>query len=314
MPISFARSSILAASLLVLAASVPAHGAAAGDNSSPEPIALWSGVAPGDKGDIGPETHSTRHNPQLSPDDIDTLTNVTKPTITIYPPKDRNSGAAVIVCPGGGYALLAYDLEGTEICRWLNSIGVTAVLLKYRVPARAGREKYAAPLEDAQRAMGMVRSRAKELGIDPKRIGILGFSAGGNLAAMASNHFDDRTYPSVDAADQVSCRPDFTILIYPAYLADKNNPTKLNPALKVGEKTPPAFLVKAEDDSPDDVIAYFLALHAAKIPCELHIYPKGGHGYGLRHSPNEVSHWPDRATEWLTANGWLGSTSAPSAR
>jgi acetyl esterase/lipase len=286
-----------------------ASGAAKNVGSESKPVTLWPGVAPGDKGDIGPEHDSTKHNPKGEPSkEVIRLANVSKPTITVFsPPKDQNTGAAVVVCPGGGYAILAYDLEGTEICHWLNSIGVTGVLLKYRVPARPGRERFAAPLEDAQRAIGMVRSQAKDWGIDPKRIGILGFSAGGHLAATSSTNFSERTYPTVDAADRESCRPDFTILIYPAYLAEKGNPTKLAPEIKVGADTPPAFIAMTEDDAADNAVAYFLALRHLKIPCEMHIYPKGGHGYGLRPSPNEVSHWPDRAAEWLKANGWLAA-------
>ena len=238
--------------------------------------------------------------------DVIRLANVSKPTITVFrPAADKNTGAAVVVCPGGGYSILAYDLEGTEVCQWLNSIGVTGVLLKYRVPVRAGRERYAAPLQDAQRAIGMVRSRAKEWGIDPKRIGILGFSAGGHLAAVASTNYGERTYPTVDAADAESCRPDFTILIYPAYLAAKGEPTKLAPEVKVAADTPPAFIAMTEDDAAENAIAYLMALRHAKVPAELHLYPKGGHGYGLRPSPNEVSHWPDRAAEWMKASGLL---------
>lgn len=273
------------------------------------PIALWPGVAPGDKGDIGPERDTTKHDSKNpSAKEIIRLGNVSKPTITVFrPAADKNTGAAVIVCPGGGYSILAYDLEGTEICQWLNSIGVTGVLLKYRVPVRAGRERYAAPLQDAQRAIGMVRSRAKEWGIDPKRIGILGFSAGGHLAAAASTNFAARTYPTVDSADSESCRPDFTILIYPAYLAADGGPTKLAPEIKVGTETPPAFIAMTQDDHVENAIAYSLALRKEKIPVELHLYPKGGHGYGLRPSANEVSHWPERATEWLKASGFLSA-------
>lgn len=316
----FARRSLIVAGVLFVAApffvatqgladdAVKSAAATPGGEES-KPIALWPGIAPGDKGNIGPEKDATKHNPKASPGtEVIRLTNVTKPTITVFsPPKDRNTGAAVVVCPGGGYSILAYDLEGTEICRWLNSIGVTGVLLKYRVPARAGRERYAAPLQDAQRAIGLVRSRAKDWGVDAKRIGILGFSAGGHLAATASTNFSERTYPTVDSADGESCRPDFTVLIYPAYLAEKGSPTKLAPEIKVGPDTPPAFIAMTEDDAADNAIAYFVALRRQKIPCELHIYPKGGHGYGLRKSPNEVSHWPDRAAEWLNASGWLAA-------
>ena len=230
------------------------------------PIALWPGVAPGDKGDLGEEKDITKHNPKVSPSkEVILLTNVTKPTITMFrPAADKNTGAAVVVCPGGGYSILAYDLEGTEVCQWLNSIGVTGVLLKYRVPARPGRERYAAPLQDAQRAIGMVRSHAKEWGIDPKRVGLLGFSAGGHLAAVASTNFSERTYPTVDAADAESCRPDFTILIYPAYLAANGDGTKLVPEVKVTTDTPPAFIAMTEDDAAESAIAYSMALR----PCQ----------------------------------------------
>jgi len=267
-----------------------------------EIIALWPGTAPGEKGDIGEEKDTSPGS------GIIRLGNVTKPTITLYrPAADKDTGAAVVICPGGGYSILAYDLEGTEVCEWLNSIGVTGVLLKYRVPVRKGLPRYEPPLQDAQRALGIVRSRAKEWGIDPKRIGILGFSAGGHLSAAASNTFDDRTYPAIDDADKTSCRPDFTILIYPAYLTTKDTSLTLAPEIKVTAHTPPAFIVMAEDDPVhvENAFAYGLALKNAKASAELHIYPTGGHGYGLRPSKNEVCHWPDRAAEWLKAQGWL---------
>ena len=280
-----------------------AHAADAPKSNSakPEIIALWPGTAPGDKGDIGEEKDTSQGT------GIIRLANVSKPTITLFRPAgEKNTGAAVIVCPGGGYNILAYDLEGTEVCDWLNSIGVTGVLLKYRVPGRGG-QRYTAPLQDAQRAIGMVRSRAADWGIDPKRIGILGFSAGGHLAATASNTFDSRTYPPVDDTDKASCRPDFTILIYPAYLTEKDETTKLAPEIKVTKQTPPAFITMTADDPVhvENAYAYGLALKRAGVSAELHIYPKGGHGYGLRPSENAVSHWPDRAGEWMKSEGLL---------
>jgi acetyl esterase/lipase len=308
MNVRFAHwSALFAVGVLLVAGRGVADDATKHAATETEPIALWPGVAPGDKGDIGEEKDTTTHNPKVPrSQEVIRLGNVTKPTITVFrPAADKNTGAAVVVCPGGGYSILAYDLEGTEVCQWLNSIGVTGVLLKYRVPVRAGRERYAAPLQDAQRAIGLVRSRAKEWGIDPKRIGILGFSAGGHLAAAASTNFGERTYPTVDAADAEICRPDFTILIYPAYLAVKGDATKLVPEVKVGAETPPAFIAMTEDDIAENAVAYFMVLRHAKVAAELHLYPKGGHGYGLRPSPNEVSHWPDRAAEWLKANGLL---------
>ncbi len=321
MPIPRFCCCIVLASLLVVTAVPPivaAEPETSGNSETPTKpekptkaerpvIALWPDVAPGEKGAIGPEKDETVHKPDAKPrTEVIRLGNVSKPTITIFRPAEKANGAAAIVCPGGGYSILAYDLEGTEVCEWLNSIGVTGVLLKYRVPGR-GESRHSASLQDAQRAMGLVRSRAKEWNLDPKRIGILGFSAGGHLAAAASNTFQSRTYPPIDDADRVSCRPDFTILIYPAYLADHENVAKLNPELKVTGETPPAFVTMTADDPVhvENAYAYALALKNAKVSAELHIYPTGGHGYGLRPSQNVVSHWPDRAAEWLAAQGWL---------
>ena len=276
----------------------------------PKPIALWQGVAPGDKdANIGTEKDTTETDANGKPkDDIIRLGKVTQPTIEVYrPAKNKANGAAVLVCPGGGYSILAMNLEGTEVCKWLNSIGVTAILLKYRVPGRTGLERHAAALQDSQRALGMVRNRAKEFDIDPKRIGILGFSAGGHLAAATSNSYETRTYPAVDAADKVSCRPDFTVLIYPAYLMAKDDIGTLAPEIKVTPQTPSAFVAMTQDDpvKVENAYAYTLALHKVKVPVELHVYPTGGHGYGLRPTKHAVSHWNLRLAEWLTAQGWL---------
>ncbi|HYG74262.1 MAG TPA: alpha/beta hydrolase [Planctomycetota bacterium] len=295
---------LLASLTLLLAVNVSSRAAEA-----PAVIPIWPGEAPGEKGDIGEEKDMTKEKDNLiSGKPLIRLGNVSKPTITVYKPApDKDTGAAVLVCPGGGYHILALDLEGSEVCEWLNSIGVTGVLLKYRVPARKGMERYAAPLQDAQRAMGIVRHRAKEWNIDPKRIGILGFSAGGHLSAMASTAYESRTYPPVDDADKESCRPDFSVLIYPAYLTAKDDLTKLAPELKVTAQTPPAFLLMTQDDGikVENVMTYGLALKAVKVPYELHTYPKGGHGYGLRPSENNVSHWPARCAEWMKSQGFL---------
>ena len=277
---------------------------------TPDPIPLWPGDAPGEKGDIGEEKDTTKPGQDGPPEKyITRLGNVSKPTLTVFrPPADKATGTAVVVCPGGGYSILAMDLEGTEVCRWLNSVGVTGVLLKYRVPARKGLEKHAAALQDAQRAVGIVRGRAKEWQIDPKRIGVLGFSAGGHLAAAVSNNFAERAYPTADEADKQSCRPDFTVLIYPAYLVPKEDSSKLSPELKVTEKTPPAFIAMTQDDpiGIEGVYRYALALKAAKVKAEVHVYPTGGHGYGLRPSANPVSTaWPRLAADWMRAQGLL---------
>jgi acetyl esterase/lipase len=268
-----------------------------------EPILLWPQGAPGEKGDIGEEKDTSKPDVGLvAGKPLIRLGNVSKPTITLYrPSKEKDTGAAVVVCPGGAYNILAMDLEGTEVCEWLNSIGVTGVLLKYRVPRRAGLEKHAAALQDAQRAITIVRHRAGEWGIDPKRIGIMGFSAGSHLSATASTNFDKRTYDAIDDADKESCRPDFTMLIYPAYLTVEKEGDKLAPELHVTSATPPTFLVQTEDDKirVECSLFYYLALKQAKVPAEMHLYAAGGHGYGLRANDKTVTTWPKRAEEWL---------------
>ncbi len=273
------------------------------------PIPLWPKEAPGEKGGLGEEKDTTGAKGGLvAGKSVIRLGNVSQPTLTIYrPTKDKDTGAAVIICPGGGYNILAYDLEGSEICEWLNSIGVTGVLLKYRVPKRPGLEKHTAALQDAQRAVGLVRSRATEFGLDPKRIGILGFSAGGHLAAAACNNFDKRTYEPVDDADKASCRPDFAFLIYPAYLTVKEQGDKVSPELPITANTPQTFLAMTQDDGVrvESALFYYLALKQAKVPAELHLYPTGGHGYGLRPSTHGVTTWPKRAEEWMAARGLL---------
>ncbi|MBI5394271.1 MAG: alpha/beta hydrolase [Verrucomicrobia bacterium] len=287
---------------LVFAATVAPSFAA-----GPQPIPLWPGAAPGEKGDIGEEKDMTKpKDGKPTGKSVIRLGNVSKPTITVFRPQGKQTGAAVVVCPGGGYSILAYDLEGTEVCKWLNSIGVTGVLLKYRVPARKDRLRHEAPLQDAQRALGIVRHRAKEWGIKPDRIGILGFSAGGHLTACASTNFDKRTYEPVDDADKESCRPDFAMPIYPAYLIQKDK-TELSPELRVTAQTPPTFLVMTEDDKirVECPIFYFLALKNAGVPAEMHLYPVGGHGYGLRPSDKLVTTWPKRAEEWMRSLGVL---------
>jgi len=272
-------------------------------------ILLWPGDAPGEKGGIGEEKDVTKTTDDLvGGQRLIRLGNVTKPTISIYHPSaDKDTGAAVLVCPGGGYHILAMDLEGTEVCEWLNSKGVTGILLKYRVPKREGLEKHAAALQDAQRAMGVVRMNAKSWGIDPQRIGVLGFSAGGHLSAALSCNYHERTYSKVDEADVLSCRPDFTVLVYPAYLTVADQGDKVAPELPITTNTPPAFIVMAQDDPVrvETALFYTAALHKAKVPCELHLYPVGGHGYGLRASKNKVTTWPERVADWMGSRGLL---------
>jgi acetyl esterase/lipase len=229
------------------------------------------------------------------------LTNVSNPTITLYSPKGKNSGAAVVVFPGGAYRVLAIDLEGTEVCEWLNSIAVTCVLLKYRVPDSGPYPRSPAALEDAQRALGMVRAHAAEWHIDPQRMGVLGFSAGAHLAAALSTHFEQRLYASVDAADQLSCRPDFAVIVYPGYLALSEQNFAPNPEIHATAKTPPSFIVQAEDDAVhvENSTVYFLALKNAGVPVEMHLYAQGGHGYGLRRTELPVTAWPQSVETWL---------------
>lgn len=281
-------------------------------SSAAEPsnvIDLWPGAAPGEKGNLGEEKDTTKPTDQLvAGKRVIRLGNVSKPTLSFHrAPANKDTGTTVLVCPGGGYHILAMDLEGTEICEWLNSIGVNAALLKYRVPKREGLERHAAPLQDAQRALGLLRSRAREFAIDPRRIGALGFSAGGHLIAALASSTTQRTYPSVDDADSASCRPDFNIVIYPGYLVLKDEGDKMNPSVQVTTNHPPTFLVMAQDDSVrvENAVLYYLALKQAGVPSELHTYPTGGHGYGLRRSEHIVTTWPDRAADWMRGQGLL---------
>ena len=230
------------------------------------------------------------------------LGNVSTPTITLYKPAKANGAVpAVVVFPGGGYHILAIDLEGTEVCDWLNEAGLACVLLKYRVPDSGPYPKSSAALQDAQRAMGLARQHADEWGIDPKRVGVLGFSAGGHLAAAVSTHFDKRLYDRVDAADDLSCRPDFAVVIYPGYLALQDQNMATNPEIKPAADTPPTIIVQAEDDPVhvENATNYFLQLKNVKVPAELHIYADGGHGYGLRRTSQPVTAWPLLVEKWL---------------
>jgi acetyl esterase/lipase len=263
---------------------------------------LWPNGAPGAQPNPQPEADTTSAKDNLiAGKPLVRLGNVSAPTLTLYVPHAGNTGAAVVVFPGGGYRILAMDLEGTEVCDWLNSAGITCVLLKYRVPGSGPYPKSSAALQDAQRAVGMVRARAGEWHIDPRRIGVLGFSAGGHLAAALSTHYDRRLYDPIDAADSVSCRPDFAVIVYPGYLALAEKNFAPNPDIPVTAETPPAFIVQAENDPVhvENAVAYFMALKNAKVPAELHIYAAGGHGYGLRRTALPVTLWPLGVEAWL---------------
>jgi acetyl esterase/lipase len=235
---------------------------------------------------------------------------VSQPTLTVYSPKGANAGAAVVVFPGGGYNALAIDLEGTEACDWLTSKGITCVLLKYRVPcAKSGPYRNClTALEDAQRTMGLVRFHVAEWHIDPHKIGVLGFSAGGHMVAALSTQFEKRLYAAVDAADKESCRPDFAVALYPGHLAVPERAFALNPDIHVSSRTPPTFLLHAEDDPTDPVensLVYYAALRKAKVPAEMHVYVKGGHAFGLRPTESPITRWPQLVETWLGSIGMI---------
>jgi acetyl esterase/lipase len=293
---------ILLAAIFSVAASTFAQKAAWAPAPGHTTLALWPNGAPGGKPDPEPEVDTTiLKDNRIAGKPVLRLGNVSSPTITLYSPKRKNTGAAVVVFPGGAYRILAIDLEGTEVCGWLNSAGITCVLLKYRVPDSGPYPKSSAALQDAQRAVGMVRAHAAEWHIDANRIGVLGFSAGAHLAAALSTHFDQRLYDAVDAADQVSCRPDFAVIVYPGYLAIAEQNFAPNEEIHVTDKTPPSFIVQAENDPVhvENATVYFEALANAKVPAELHIYAEGGHGYGLRHTALPVTDWPKLVETWL---------------
>ena len=228
------------------------------------------------------------------------ITKVLSPALELFKSNTAAKLApAVLVFPGGGYGILAYDHEGTQVAKWLNSIGVHAIIVKYTVPGNKRLEA----LQDAQRAMGLVRSRAGDWGIDSKKIGVLGFSAGGHLSAHLSTNYKTRAYKLIDEADELSCRPDFTVLVYPAYLYTKEDRKVLASEIKVDSQTPPAFIVQALNDKKfiDSSFNYCRALKDAKVPAEMHLYAAGGHGHGLRKSDHAISHWPKLCGEWIKA-------------
>jgi acetyl esterase/lipase len=233
---------------------------------------------------------------------------VSQPTMTVYSPVGRNTGAAVVVFPGGGYEVLAIDLEGTEACDWLTSRGITCVLLKYRVPCvKTGPNRDClTALQDAQRTVGLVRFQAAQWHIDPHKIGVLGFSAGGHMVAAMSTHFEKRLYPAVDGADSVSCRPDFAVALYPGHLAVPERRFVLNPDIRVSRSTPPTFLLQAENDPVDPVensLVYYAALRKAGVPAEMHVYVAGGHAFGLRPTSFPITGWPMLVETWLATIG-----------
>lgn len=273
-------------------------------------IDVWPGPPPGETKALPPEADTTKADGRLvAGRRVVRLGNVSRPQLAVYrPSRDRDTGASVVICPGGGFNILAYDLEGTEVADWLNTIGVTGIVLKYRVPFRDPQKRWLAAVQDAQRAMSLVRSKAGEWRLDPQRIGILGFSAGGATAALTSLFLDERQYPAGDAIDRVSSRPDFSLLIYTGGALVDRGATTLRDDVKVPANTPPLFLVHAFDDNVPVHASLLLAAEVKKAggSAEVHVYDAGGHGYGLRPVPElPVTSWPKRAEEWMARRGLL---------
>lgn len=285
-------------------------------------IPIWPGVPPDAQQVSGPEVAGPVIDHPVAGKPWTYVSNVVRPTMTVYSPTGKNSGAAVVVFPGGGYHILAIDLEGTEVCDWLTPKGITCVLLKYRVPGLAHYPKSAPypksgpypqspiALEDAQRTVGLVRFHAAEWHIDPHKIGVLGFSAGGHMVAALSTHFERRIYPAVDAADKVTCRPDFAVAIYPGHLSLAANSIALNPDIRthITPQTPPTFLLQNEDDHVDrveDALSYYIGLKKAGVPVEMHSYAQGGHAFGLRPTKFPATAWPQLVETWLRAIGMI---------
>jgi acetyl esterase/lipase len=285
---------------------------------------VWPGTPPGEIGNIGEEMFwKTRPDGKPIPDvggkPVKWLTNVSKPTITVYrPPKDKDTGVAMVICPGGGLTYLAWDAEGEEVAAWLNSIGVTGIILKYRVPRRPDQldRKFMSiwhirPLQDGQRAMSLVRSKAREWGLDPQRIGMIGFSAGAGLTAWTCANFDKRAYDAIDDIDRTSFRPDFGVVMYTgggATYSKARDTYELAPEVPLRTGCPPMFFVATSDDGdkPEIATCMYLALKKAGVPAELHVYASGGHDFGLRPTDKPCSTWPVRCAEWLRSLGLLG--------
>jgi len=298
-------------------------------------VPIWPGAVTDPRPVAGPELVETDPKFLIAGKPVVGISNVTQPTMTVYSPMGNNTGTAVIVFPGGGYQGLAIDLEGTEVCAWLTPRGITCGLLKYRVtdvgpyPKSGPYPESPMALEDAQRTVGLVRFQAAEWHVDPHKIGVLGFSAGGHLSAAISTHFAKRLYPAVDAADKESCRPDFAVAIYPGHLslsaaewdakqgtnnfvvphpATADKELSLNPEIPVTRQTPPTFLLQAEDDHVDDVhdsLAYYIALTKAGVPVEMHLYAQGGHAFGLRRTNLPITAWPQLMETWLGTIGMI---------
>jgi acetyl esterase/lipase len=293
--------------LPVFVALILASGAVQG--AEPLVLDIWPGKPPGDMQTLPPEADQTKEADRLiAGRRIIKLGNVSTPQIAVYrPSKEKDTGAAVVICPGGGHHILAYDLEGTEVAEWLNGLGVTGVVLKYRVPFRDPEQRWMAAVQDAQRGMSLVRSKAAEWQIDPHRIGMLGFSAGGQVTGLVSTFHEKRQYEPLDEIDRVSMRPDFSVLIYPGGLTDRDTP-RLNDVVNVTKEAPPMFFVHAFDDpvSVFNTLLVATELKKAGVSAEVHVYATGGHGYGLRPVAGQpVTEWPAACAAWLKTMGVL---------
>ncbi len=296
------KSALFVAACAVLSVALHAQPAAWTPPAGHLTMNIWPGTSPGEAANMPPEVNEfTAKNHLVAGRPYVRLGNVSTPTITVFKAHGINTGVGVLVFPGGGYQILSMDLEGTEVCSWLNSIGVNCVLLKYRVPNTGPYPTSAAALQDAQRAMGLIREHASEWGIDPRRIGVLGFSAGGHLSAAISNYYDKRLYTPVDDADSLSCRPDFAVVLYPGYMALAEQNFAPNPSIHPTADTPPTFLLQAEDDPVhvENAVTYFMELKKVHVPAELHVYAQGGHGYGLRPTDMPITRWPKLVEAWM---------------
>jgi len=284
-------------------------------------VQVWPDKPPEENAPIGPERVHLSQKLDRSQVEVTEqtrlITGVTNPTLSIYSPaKEINTGAAMLICPGGGYWDLFWQLEGEEVADWLNSIGVTGIILKYRVPRRPDEPRgqpARRPLQDAQRALSLVRGKAAQWGIDPHRIGIVGFSACGHLAIATALSFEKRTYPLADEIDQISCRPDFAVVVYPGYLKDKDK-DELAPGLAVPAGTPPVFLAHGGADlisPPENSVLMYLALRRAGVSAELHVYADTAHDFAVRPSEKPCSTWPQSCAAWLRQEGFLKPPAKP---
>ena len=306
------RSNISVAAVFMLLAGAPLSAF----SLQPSAFDIWPGKAPDESTNIGPER--VRMSPQSERKQVEVteptrlLTDISTPSITIYrPSKETDTGTAMLICPGGGYWNLYWQLEGEEVAAWANSIGVTGIILKYRVPRRADEPKgepARRPLQDAQRAVSFVRSKANELGI--RRIGTIGFSAGGHLAIATATSFEKRTYEPIDDIDKISCRPDFAIPVYSGYLKAKDK-DELAAGLSVPTNAPPVFLVHGSDDivsPPENSVLMYLALKRVGIPAELHVYADTTHDFGVRTNSRPYSKWTEACANWLRDQGFLSAS------